>query len=338
MPDLDGDGNASISRVRLSRRAMIGGLAVLPLTTAGLATSASAAVPQIDSQAPGFYRYRVGSYELTNIYDGELSRKLDASLIPNATPDEILPVIAAAGLPTDHIDNPYVFTAINTGSQLIMVDVGTQGKFAPPIKDGPRNMSAAGLNPADVNLIILTHLHPDHLLGLTDKDNNPLYPNAQVAVGDTELTFWDDDNALAKAPDRLKPFFEFARRSLAPYRDRLRRYGDGEMLAPGIEAVATPGHTPGHMLIQVTDGDDQLLLLGDAISLPYIFVPHPEWHQIFDMNQNLAAEQRFSILQRAATESLRVVGSHFPFPAIGRIISDGDNFTYAPIQWSSTVH
>src|SRR6266568_7135295 len=129
---------------RLSRRAVIGGLAMLPLATVGLASPAFAAAPQAGEQAPGFYRFRVGSYELTNIYDGELARQLDASLIPNASPDDVLPIIAAAGLPTDHIDNPYVFTAINTGSQLILVDVGTRGKFAPPIMFGARNLAAAG--------------------------------------------------------------------------------------------------------------------------------------------------------------------------------------------------
>jgi glyoxylase-like metal-dependent hydrolase (beta-lactamase superfamily II) len=322
---------------RLSRRAVIGGLAMLPLAAASLASPAYAVAPPIGQQAPGFYRFRIGSYEITNIYDGELKRQLDASLIPNATPDEILPVIAAAGLPTDHIDNPYVFTAINTGSRLIMVDVGTRGKFAPPIADGARNMTAAGLNPADVELIILTHLHPDHLLGLTDKDNKPLYPNAQVAVADAELSFWDDDNVMAQADDRLRPFFGFARRSIGPYRDRLRRFGDGDVLAPGIQAVATPGHTPGHMVISVTDGSDQLLLLGDAVTLPYIFVRHPEWHQIFDMDQDLAEQQRWTILRRAANENLRVVGSHFPFPALGRILPDGDSFIYVPEQWSSSV-
>jgi glyoxylase-like metal-dependent hydrolase (beta-lactamase superfamily II) len=323
---------------RLSRRAVIGGLAMLPLATVGLASPAFAAVPQAGEQAPGFYRFRVGSYELTNIYDGELARQLDASLIPNASPDDVLPVIAAAGLPTDHIDNPYVFTVINTGSELILVDVGTRGKFAPPIASGTRNLTAAGINPADVDLIILTHMHPDHLLGLTDKDNNPLYPKADVAVGAAELKFWDDDNAMARADDRLRPFFGFARRSIAPYRDRLRLYADGDMLAPGIQAISTPGHTPGHMVIQVSDGSDTLLLLGDAISLPYIFVRHPEWHQIFDMDQNLAEQQRWTILQRAANENLRVVGAHFPFPALGRILPDGDSFMYAPEQWSSNVH
>jgi glyoxylase-like metal-dependent hydrolase (beta-lactamase superfamily II) len=340
MREFDGRENANRRGYRLSRRSVVKGVAMLPLATAGLVGPAAyaAAAPPTGEQAPGFYRFRVGSYELTNIYDGELARPLDASLIPNASPDDILPVIAAAGLPTDHIDNPYVFTAINTGSQLILVDVGTRGKFAPPIAFGARNMTAAGINPADVDLIILTHFHPDHLLGLTDRDNNPLYPKADVAVGASELKFWDDDNAMARADDRLRPFFGFARRSIAPYRDRLRPFGDGDVVAPGIQAIATPGHTPGHMVIQVADGEDQLLVLGDAISLPYIFVRHPEWHQIFDMDQNLAEQQRWKILRRAADENLRVVGAHFPFPAIGRIIPDGDSFIYAPEQWSSAVH
>jgi glyoxylase-like metal-dependent hydrolase (beta-lactamase superfamily II) len=184
----------------------------------------------------------------------------------------------------------------------------------------------------------LTHLHPDHLLGLTDKDNTAIYPKAQLAVGDAELSFWDDDNAMAQAPDQLKAFFNFARRSIAPYRDRLHRYNDGDVLAPGIQAISTPGHTPGHMVIQVSDGSDTVLLMGDVVSLPYIFVQHPEWHQIFDMDQNLAEQQRWTILQRAANENLRVVGAHFPFPAIGRIIPAGDSFNYAPEQWSTSVH
>jgi len=340
MPEFDALENTRWRGYRLSRRSIVKGVAMLPLATAtaGLAGPAYAVAPASGEQAPGFYRFRVGGFELTNIYDGELARQLDASLIPNASPDDILPVIAAAGLPTDHIDNPYVFTSINTGTQLIMVDVGTRGKFAPPIAFGARNMTAAGINPADVDLIVLTHFHPDHLLGLTDRDNNPVYPNAQVAVGASELKFWDDDKAMARAGEQLRPFFGFARRSIAPYRDRMRTFGDGDVISPGLQAIATPGHTPGHMVIQVADGDDQLLILGDAISLPYIFVRHPEWHQIFDMDQDLAEQQRWKILRRAADENLRVVGAHFPFPAIGRIIADGDSFNYAPEQWSSAVH
>jgi glyoxylase-like metal-dependent hydrolase (beta-lactamase superfamily II) len=340
MPEFDGDGNATTRGIRLSRRSVIGGLAMLPLAAVSLSSSAYAAVPQVGKQAEGFYRFRVGSFEGTNIYDGQLKldRQQAFGFVPNATPDEILAAFAAAGAPTDHIDNPYTFTAINTGSQLILVDVGTQGKYAPPISEGPRNMTAAGINPADVDLIILTHFHPDHVLGLTDKENKPLYTKAQVAVGDAELNFWDDDNAMAQAPERLRPFFDFARRSIAPYRDRLRRYNDGDVLAPGIQAVATPGHTPGHMAILVSDAGEQLLLLGDAITLPYLFVRHPEWLQIFDLDQNLAEQQRWAILQRAADEQLRVSGAHFPFPALGHILPDGDSFVYAPEQWSSNVH
>ena len=309
------------------------------LTAAGICTTvatgrAGAAMPIAGVQAPGYYRTRVGAFEITTLFDGELRRPIDGTYVRNATIEQIHDALTAAHRPTDHFYNHYTFTAVNTGPQLALVDTGTGDLFSAEIDQGARSMAAAGIDPARVDLVVLTHFHPDHVGGLTDAAGTPVFPNADVLFPEDDFALLEDAGAADRLPEMVQRFVGAARAKLGAYGDRLRLYRDGETLAPGLTALATPGHTPGHMVVHVESEGDQLLVLGDSVTYPPLFVANPGWHVVFDMDGPQAEASRRALLDRAASDGARVVGYHFPFPSIGRVAAAGDGFHYVPELWA----
>ena len=329
---------------QITRRGAVGRLASLALVSGAALTAvggltgrpARAALPMAGEQAPGFYRTRVGAFEVTMLFDGEIRRPIDENYVRNATLDQVQAALADALLPTDHFYNHYTFTAVNTGDRFILIDTGTGDLFAAEIDQGARSLAAAGIDPALVDMVVLTHFHPDHVGGLTDAAGVPLFPNAEIRFPEADFALIADDAAASRLPQMVQGFVGAARAKLDAYGDRLQLYRDGAVLAPGVTAVATPGHTPGHAVIHVESEGDQLLVLGDAVTYPPLFVANPGWHVVFDMDGPQAEASRRAILDRAAADAARVVGYHFPFPAIGRVAPAGDGFRYVPDLWAGT--
>lgn len=274
---------------------------------------------------------------MTSLYDGEIRREVTEAYVRNATLEQTQAALADALLPTTYFNNPYTFCALEIDGRLILVDTGTGDLLAPSIDEGDRSMRAAGLERRDVDLLIITHRHPDHLGGLTDATGVPRFPNARVLFPEAEQQFIQNDAAVAGLPEMMRSFVAAARTKLAAYGDAVQLYADGAELAPGVTAHATPGHTPGHMAIVVESGAETLLLVGDAITYPALFVSNPGWHVIFDGDGPRAAQTRLDLLSRAASSGARVLGTHFPFPSIGRIALRGPAFAYVPERWSSLL-
>lgn len=302
------------------------------------ASQASPAAPAAGAQAPGFYRFKLGGRTVTLVHDGFGRRPNPTEgFVRNAEAGVVQAALQEAFLPTTHIDLPYTAAVLDTGNGLVLFDTGTGGQLGPTAGQIPANFRAAGLDPAQVSMVVLTHFHGDHVSGLTDPDGKPLYPQAEVVVPKAEWDFWMDDGQASRAPEAMKPAFAMVRRKMEPYRQRIRQIEGAAEVAPGIQAVPTPGHTPGHTSYLLADGDDQIMVLGDVTNRPELNMRHPGWHLIFDMDPAKAEQTRREILDRVATDRIRCIGFHFPFPANGYVAKEADGYRFVPATWSSAV-
>jgi glyoxylase-like metal-dependent hydrolase (beta-lactamase superfamily II) len=303
-------------------------LAISALAASSVATRQVLAAAPLGAQSPpSAYRYKIGSFEVTSVYDGVRRFPLPPNFVANAAPEQVRSAFSDAMRPTDTVDNPFTPTVINTGSRLVLVDAGngpqpagaTMGRLV-------ENMKGAGLAPEHIDLVIISHFHPDHILGLRTADGQPTFPNAEVAVPERELAFWFDEGEESRAVEARKANFPLARRIFAPGASRVRTYKGGEEVIPGITAIEAPGHSPGHMAFRVQSGTEGLLLLGDAAHLPFLFVRNPDWTPSFDMDRELARQTRRKLLDQAAADRLPVAAYHWGFPNVGYVKQVGTGF------------
>lgn len=316
------------------------------LLTAAAAATAAVAVPapaaaqaQQPSAAPApmregedFHRFRVGEIPVTVVRDGTGVRP-DATrgFITNASPEAISAALAAAGTPGPALTNTFNQTIVGTRAGLVLIDVGFGPSGGPPgtgrMLDAAR---AAGLDPAQITTVVFTHFHGDHVGGLLNADGSAAFPNAAIKVPEPEWAYWMDEGEASRAPEARRPAFANAGRRFGPYAGRVERFRPGAEVAPGVTSVATHGHSPGHTSFLIADGREQCMVIGDAVNTPALFMANPEWVAIFDMDPAMATATRKALLDRAATERMRVVGYHFPMPATGLVERAGSGYRLVP--------
>lgn len=300
---------------------------------AALSTRQAAAQPAPVAN-PSFYKARIGGFTLTVLLDGIAIRQNPGEgFVRNADRAAVEGSLRAQGLPTDRLLNPFCVAALETPRGLVLFDSGTGGHLAPTARGVLPAMQAAGLDPARVTMVVMTHYHGDHISGLTDAQGNALFPNAEVVAPEPEHAFWTD----AANAQRLGAGAQNVQRRLAPYQARLRRIAPDAEVAPGIRAVATHGHTPGHTSYLVSDGADSVMVLGDLTSRPEINLRNPGWHVIFDMDAEMAEATRRRVFDRLAADGTLAVGYHWPFPAMGRVLREGDGYRVAPVEWLPSI-
>ena len=306
-------------------------LATVPALLAG---SALAKAPLAPAQAPAFYRYKVGDFEVTAIGDGVANRMV-AGFVKNVPEAEVRAALGEIFLNPDSFPVGFTSSVVNTGSKLIVVDTGN-GDFALPTSGlWWANFKAAGFNAADVDTVIHSHFHPDHINGTRGKDAAQVaFPNAEIMVPAPEWAYWMDDAKMAAAPDGFKPNFNNCRRVFGPVAGNITRYEWGKEITPGITAVAAPGHTPGHTAYVVSSGGKTLMLMSDTTNLPHLFARHPDWHIMFDMDPGQAVETRKKLLDMASQEKARVAFYHATFPSNGYIVKEGAGYVFVPQQWA----
>lgn len=323
----------------IDRRALLAGSAalvassLLPLAV----PSAFAAAPAARRQVPGAYRYKLGEFELTAVTDGIGRRPLDPGFIRNAKVEDVKRALEDAFLPIDTLAIPFTALLVNTGNRMVLIDAGNgvmSGSSAGLLAE---NMTAAGIEPAAVDSVVISHFHGDHINGVRARSGELVFPNAEILVPEAEWAFWMDEGQMSRAPEAMKGAFKASRRVFGPNAKEVRRFAAEAELVPGLKAVPAPGHTPGHTAFRISSGGQQLLLLSDTTSHPALFVRNPTWQAAFDMDGEKATETRRRLLDMAVADRLLVQGYHFPFPASGHIAKDGDRYRYVPIDWNPVL-
>ncbi|MCK8783199.1 MBL fold metallo-hydrolase [Roseomonas sp. NAR14] len=280
-----------------------------------------------ERQVPAIHHRRVGEVAVTVVSDGVLTGSM--AVLQNITQDESSAMLRAAFRPVPRQ------TAINTflvraGGRTALIDTGCGPDMQAAVGKLPENLAAAGVAPGEIDLVLLTHIHPDHSNGLADAEGRAIFPNAELALHESELAYWEDAAAKGVA------YADKAREQIAPYRGRLRLFREGEVF-PGLEAVPLPGHTPGHTGYRVSDGGESALIWGDIVHLPEVQVPRPEVTMQFDVDPAQAAATRRRVFDMVATDGLLVAGMHLHFPAWAHLAREGGGYRLYPEPWRQAI-
>jgi glyoxylase-like metal-dependent hydrolase (beta-lactamase superfamily II) len=317
----------------------IAGCAVSVLRPFEATAPAHAAVPATGKQAPGFYRYKVGSFECTSVHDGARTFPMPESFVRNVSKEQALAAAEAAYMPKGMVTVPFNPQIINTGSKLVLIDTGYGPGIAPSVGLLPTGMAAAGIDPGAIDVVILSHLHPDHINGVKTADGKVAFPNAEIMAPALDWTFWMSEENAAKAESNpmMKAYFANVRKILSDLAGKITKYEWGKEVAPGITALDAPGHTPGHTAFAVSSGSSKILIQSDVTNIPELFLRNPDCHVMFDVDPQQAAATRHKFYDMAAAEKALIVGFHFPFPSLGHVEKDGAGYRLVPVAWSPVI-
>jgi glyoxylase-like metal-dependent hydrolase (beta-lactamase superfamily II) len=298
-----------------------------------LATAAHAAAPQVKTQAPGYYRMMLGDFEVTALLDGVLDLKPN-ELLTNVSKTEVSSLLKRSFL-SEAVPTSVNAYLINTGSKLVLVDVGAAKLFGPGLDQLHANLKAAGYQPEQVDAVVITHMHGDHIGGLL-QDGKIAFPNATVHADKHDADFWLSAENLEKAPKEMKGFFQGAQLTLSPYvkSGQLKPFEGDTEIVPGVKAIATHGHTPGHAIYAVESKGQKLVLWGDLMHVAAVQFPKPAVTIQFDSDSKAAAAQRKKAFADAAKGGYWVASAHLPFPGIGHLRADGKGYVFVPVNYS----
>ncbi len=328
----------------ITRRATLAGAVASALLPFVKATPASAAAPLAQTQNASFYRYNVGSHQVTVVCDGVSTVNLADTYAAGASKDEINKIFAEHHLPIDKVTHTFNPVAVNTGSKLVVIDTGlgpdqftqTKGK----VGQFQTNLAASGIDRAAVDTVIISHFHGDHINGLLAAENKPAFPNAEIMVPAAEWKFWMDDGEMSKGTGNpiLENNFKNIRRVFDAFGRKVTQYEAGKEVAPGITAIASPGHTPGHTSFIVASGAEKVLVQVDITAgAAFLFVKHPEWNIASDVDKPLAQATRRKLYDMAIVEKMPIQAYHHSFPGLVRVEKDGSGYRWIPSIWNASL-
>jgi glyoxylase-like metal-dependent hydrolase (beta-lactamase superfamily II) len=325
----------------ITRRTVLTGAAAAGAAALTPTTMADAAAPLAGTQAPGWYRYKVGSLEVTVVTDGARSFPLTPDYVVNAPIDEVRKALDAAHIPSGRMIHHYAPIVINTGTKLMLIDTGVgQGAFAQTkgeLGQFTRNAAAAGIDAKSIDTVIISHFHGDHVNGLITADRNPAFPNAEILVPEVEWKFWMDDGEMSRATGRMQGLFKSNRQVFDALGRKVTPYGWNKELVPGILPVATLGHCIGHTSFILSSGSKSVYVQSDVTNNPDLFARHPDWGANFDQDPNMAVATRRKVYDQLATDRLLVQGFHYPFPGLGYVEKAGNAYRVIPAPWNPVI-
>jgi glyoxylase-like metal-dependent hydrolase (beta-lactamase superfamily II) len=330
---------------QLTRRHLFAGAAAAGAVFAGsktIVSPASAAAPAAGTQNAGWYRYKVGDFEVTVVTDGQGSTPLPDSYVTNTPKDTVAKDLAALFLPNDKAIHTYTPVVINTGSKLVAIDTGLGlGAYAQSkgkLGQYQANLKAAGIDTNNIDVVIISHFHGDHINGLIGPDNKPIFANAEIMVPETEWAFWMDESNVSKLPEPAKGQIKNPARVFGALGDKVTKYQGKKELVPGITSLFTPGHTHGHHSHIVSSGNSTLLVQADVTAgAAMLFVRNPDWQFVFDSDKPLAVETRKKVYDMASADKMMVQGYHLPFPAVGNVEKVGNGYRLVPATWNPSM-
>lgn len=274
------------------------------------------------------FGFQQGNFDVTVLSDGHFT--LPAGIVaPEASSDEWLDIERRLGGGAGSICAYANIPLIQSKDDLILIDLGGGGKFQPTEGRLASSLAAAGHDREAITKVLLTHAHPDHVWGLLGSDGRPRFPNASYYVGAAEWDFWMDPDFTSSMPFVLHPFAKGAQRDLSAVCERIVLVKDGDDIMPGLQAIATPGHTPGHMSYALA-GPETLVVTGDVVTNQIVSFEHPAWRFGNDTDQEVGAKTRQRFVDRAAAERLLLLGYHFAYPGLGTVERSGAEYRYFP--------
>ena len=322
--------NDRFSMTRRNALFAAAGAAAAPALGAALASQAQAKAPMLGASQPEVYRFKLGDFEITTIRDGAIQLDGPHPIFGNnQAPEDVQAYAQENFLPPDKMEISFTPVMVNTGNELVMFDSGNGAGRRPNAGKLASMLGAAGYSADQVDTVVLTHFHPDHIGGLMEEGNS-LFPNARYVIPEAEYAFWTSPDRMGTKAEGVAKLTEA---NVVPHAEKATFIKDGADVATGITAVGTPGHTPGHTAYLIESGGKPFLLWGDVTNHYVISLQKPDWHVVFDTDKDMAAQTRKKVLDMVSTDRIPATGYHMPFPAVGYVEKSGDGYRWIPASY-----
>ena len=326
------------------RNIMTAAAAVAAAGVMGLPARPARAQGGAGGQAPGWYRYKVGDIEVTVVTDGVNRFRFPDTFVTNVKRDDVNKALESAFLEKDMMAVPYSPIVVRNGGKLTVIDTGNgEANFVTSKGSAgqfQRNLAASGIDAKDISSVIISHYHGDHINGLLKADNSLAFPNAEILVPAAEHRYFMDDAEMNKqTSDRMVGVFKNQRRvfSNEAVQKQVRTYEAGKEVVPGVTAVATYGHTPGHTSHVLSSGGKSVFVQADVTNVPFLFARNPGWHLMFDQDAQAAEATRRKTYDMLASDRMMVQGFHYPFPAVAFVEKTDAGYREVAVPWSPTI-
>lgn len=285
-----------------------------------------------DAANPAYFRFTLGEARLTILSDGFFSLPADG-LGVNAPREDVEAFLERHYLSPEDGYSHTNHLLVELDDAKVLVDVGSGSRFMPTTGRLLASIEAAGIDPSGITHVVITHAHPDHIWGIRDDFDEPLFPDAQYFIGQAEHDYWMQDDLVNQVAAEDQQFVLGAVNSITLDGVDWTLLKDGDEVVPGLRVIDTPGHTPGHQSVVLDSGGRQVMALGDAMSHAYTNFAHPDWYNAFDADGDQTVATRKRLLDMAATDRIAILGYHFPFPGVGHVLREDDSYRFLPALW-----